>query len=74
MNIGAGKNFNWNSFSQEVQDAIKPGIADAWDDFGAVMKKVETGEIGSGDAFGSNSTALLVKERGIGRHLGITAT
>ena len=40
-------------FCPEIQEAIKLGISAAWDDFAAVMKKVEVGEIGSGDAFGS---------------------
>lgn len=53
LNIGAEKDFNWKGFSPEIQEAIKLGISDAWDDFASVMKKVETGEIGSGDAFGS---------------------
>jgi len=53
LNIGANKDFNWEGFSPEVQEAVKLGISDAWDDFDSVMKKVETGEIGSGDAFGS---------------------
>jgi hypothetical protein len=53
LNIGASKEFDWEGFAPEIQEAIKQGIADAWDDFASVMKKVETGEIGSGDAFGS---------------------
>jgi hypothetical protein len=53
LNIGAGKTFDWDAFSPEIQEAIKLGISDAWDDFSSVMKKVEAGEVGSGDAFGS---------------------
>ena len=53
LNLGANKDFDWEGFSPEIQEAIKMGISDAWDDFASVMKKVETGEIGSGDAFGS---------------------
>jgi len=53
LNIGAGKDFNWEGFSPEVQKAIEMGISDAWEEFESVMRKVETGEIGSGDAFGS---------------------
>lgn len=53
LNVGANKYFDWEGFTPEIQEAIKQGIADAWDDFASVMKKVETGEIGSGDAFGS---------------------
>lgn len=53
LNIGVDKDFNWEGFSPELQEAIELGISDAWDDFESVMRKVETGEIGSGDAFGS---------------------
>lgn len=53
LDLGAGKDFDWDSFSPEIQEAIGQGIKDAWDDFASVMKKVEAGEIGSGDAFGS---------------------
>jgi hypothetical protein len=53
LNIGANKDFDWEGFTPEIQEAIKLGISDAWDDFAALMKKVEAGEVGSGDAFGS---------------------
>ena len=53
LNIGANKHFDWEGFTPEIQKAIKLGISDAWDDFASVMKKVQTGEVGSGDAFGS---------------------
>jgi hypothetical protein len=53
LNLGANKEFNWEGFSPEIQEAIQLGISDGWDEFASVMKKVEVGEIGSGDAFGS---------------------
>lgn len=53
LNLGANKDFDWEGFSPEIQKAIQQGISDAWDDFALVMKKVEAGEISSGDAFGS---------------------
>ena len=53
LNIGAGKTFDWDSFSPEIQEAIGQGIADAWADFGELKKKADAGEIGSGDAFGT---------------------
>jgi len=53
LNIGANKDFDWECFSPEIQEAIKLGMSDAWEDFASVMKKVETGEVGSGDTFGS---------------------
>jgi len=53
LNLGANKTFDWEGFTPPIQEAIKLGISDAWYDFASVMKKVEAGEIGSGDAFGS---------------------
>ena len=31
LNIGAGKTFDWEAFSPEIQQAIGQGIADAWE-------------------------------------------
>ncbi len=53
LNIGAGMDFNWDSFSPEVQEAIEQGIKDAWGDFAELKKKADAGEISSGDAFGT---------------------
>ena len=53
LNIGAGKDFAWDSFSPEIQAAIGEGIADAWADFAELKKRVDAGEIGPGDAFGT---------------------
>jgi hypothetical protein len=30
LNIGAGKDFNWEAFSPEIQAAVQAGIGDAW--------------------------------------------
>ena len=53
LNIGAGNDFDWNEFSPQIQEAIEPGISDAWAEFAEFKKRVEAGEIGSGDAFGT---------------------
>lgn len=53
LKIGAGLEFNWGDFSPEIQEAIKLGIADAWEDFAAIKAKAEAGELGSGDVFGT---------------------
>jgi hypothetical protein len=53
LNIGAGKAFNWDSFSPEVQEAIGQGIKDAWADFADLKKKADAGEISSGEVFGT---------------------
>ncbi len=53
LNIGAGKTFDWDAFSPEIQQAIGQGIADAWAEFEELKKKADAGELGSGDAFGT---------------------
>jgi hypothetical protein len=53
LNIGAGKAFNWEKFSPEIQAAIGQGIADAWADFADLRKQAEAGKVGSGDIFGT---------------------
>jgi hypothetical protein len=53
LNIGADKNFDWDSFSTEIQEAIAQGIRDAWGDFAALKAKADAGEIGSGEVFGT---------------------
>ena len=53
LGIGAGKTFDLSKFSPEVQKAVGQGIADAWLDFAALKKRIETGEVSSGDAFGT---------------------
>lgn len=53
LDIGAGKTFNWDSFTPEIQKAIGQGIANAWKDFAELKKRADTGEIGSGDVFGT---------------------
>jgi len=53
LDIGAGKTFNWNKFSPEIQTAISSGIADAWNDFAKLKKELEAGTIGSGAIFGT---------------------
>ena len=53
LDIGAGKDFKWEAFSPEIQEAIQRGIADAWVDFTDLKTRIEAGEVGSGDAFGT---------------------
>jgi hypothetical protein len=53
LDLGAGKDFDWDSFSPEIQEAIGQGIKDAWADFDELKNKVDAGEVGSGDAFGT---------------------
>ena len=53
LNISAGKTFDWNKLSPEIQAAIGQGIADAWDEFAELKKLADAGEVGSGDVFGT---------------------
>jgi len=53
LDIGAGQTFDWDKFSPEIQAAIGQGIADAWADFAKLKKRAETGEVVSGDVFGT---------------------
>jgi hypothetical protein len=53
LDIGAGKTFDWKSFSPEIQEAIGQGIADAWADFADLKKRADAGQVGSGDIFGT---------------------
>ena len=53
LGIGAGKTFDWDAFSPEVQAAIGQGIADAWAEFAALKKRADAGEVSSGDVFGT---------------------
>ncbi|TGD74872.1 DUF1254 domain-containing protein [Mangrovimicrobium sediminis] len=53
LDIGAGKAFDWDAFSPDIQAAIAQGIADAWEDFAQLKQRAERGEVGSGDIFGT---------------------
>ncbi|KAA1189481.1 DUF1254 domain-containing protein [Pseudohalioglobus sediminis] len=53
LGIGAGKTFDWDAFSPDVQEAIGQGMADAWGDFAAAKARADAGEVGSGDVFGT---------------------
>ncbi len=54
LGIGAGKPFDIDTFAPEIQQAITDGIADFWQqDFAGIMQRVNTGELSSGDVFGT---------------------
>jgi hypothetical protein len=53
LNIGAGKDFNWDAFSPEIQEAIKQGIADAWAEFAELKKLADAGKVTSDQVFGT---------------------
>lgn len=53
IGVGAGKKFEADKLSPEIKAAIEGGMADAWADFAQVKKKMDVGEITSGDLFGT---------------------
>jgi len=53
IDIGAGKTFDPSKLSPEMKAAIGQGIADAWADFGGLVKQFDAGKVTSGDVFGT---------------------
>jgi len=54
LGIGAGKPFSGQELAPEIKKAIEEGIAAVWqEDFAAFMKRVNAGEVTSGDIFGT---------------------
>ncbi|RJF91880.1 DUF1254 domain-containing protein [Noviherbaspirillum saxi] len=55
LGIGAGKKFDAQAFAPETRKAIEDGIADAWLAIAEVDKQINSGELTSGDIFGSRA-------------------
>jgi hypothetical protein len=56
IGVGAGKDFDISKLSPEVKTAFEEGIKDAWTvDFAGIKKKIDAGEITSGDLFGTRA-------------------
>ena len=53
IGVGAGKTFDASKLSPELKKAIEDGMADAWADFASLKKRVDGGEVTSGDVFGT---------------------
>lgn len=54
IGIGAGRTIDFSKLSPELKVAYEQGIADAWSDLEALkIEKLDTGEVTSGDVFGS---------------------
>jgi len=53
LGIGVNQEFKWEEFTPEIQEAIKLGITDAWEEFAAIKSQAEAGELGSADLFGT---------------------
>jgi hypothetical protein len=53
IGIGGGKTFDPEKLSPEMKAAIEQGVADAWADFGGLVKQFDAGKVTSGDVFGT---------------------
>ena len=53
INVGAGKTFDVSKLSPEMKTAIELGIKDAWGELAGLQKRVDAGELTSGDMFGT---------------------
>jgi hypothetical protein len=53
INIGGGKTFDASKLSSGMKTATEQGIADAWADFGGLVKLFDEGKVTSGDVFGT---------------------
>jgi hypothetical protein len=53
IGVGAGKTIDASKLSPEMKAAIEQGMADAWADFGGLVKLFDAGKVTSGDVFGT---------------------
>jgi hypothetical protein len=53
IGAGAGKTLDANTLSPELKTAIEQGMADAWADLASLQKRIDAGEVTSGDLFGT---------------------
>ena len=53
IGVGAGKTFDASTLAPEIKTAIEQGMADAWVDIGGLQKKLDAGEVTTGDVFGT---------------------
>ena len=53
LGIGPGGEFDAAKLSPEMLQAVKDGMADAWAETEAIAKRMDTGELSSGDLFGT---------------------
>ncbi|WP_348631873.1 DUF1254 domain-containing protein [Rhizobium leguminosarum] len=55
IGIDAGKTFDAGTLPPTTETAIEQGMADAWADLAALHKRIEAGEVTSGDMFGTRA-------------------
>jgi hypothetical protein len=67
IGVGAGKTFDPDKLSPEMKAAIGQGIADAWAEFAGGVNQLASGQLKSGDLFG---TRAYMKGNYLNRMLG----
>src|SRR5580658_746010 len=55
IGIGAGKTFDVAKLSPEIKTAMEQGMADAWAEHAALQKRVNAGEVSTGEFFGTRA-------------------
>jgi hypothetical protein len=53
IGVGGGRTFDASKLSPELKTAIEQGMADAWADLASLQKRIDAGEVTSGDLFGT---------------------
>jgi hypothetical protein len=55
IGVGGGKTFDASTLSPEIKTAMEQGVADAWVDLENLKKQIDSGEVTSGDLFGTRA-------------------
>jgi hypothetical protein len=53
IGVGAGLSIDVDKLAPDMKEALEQGIADAWTDFADLKKRVDAGEVTSGQMFGT---------------------
>jgi hypothetical protein len=53
IGAGAGRRIDVDKLATDIREALEQGIADAWTDFADLKKRVDAGEVTSGQMFGT---------------------
>jgi hypothetical protein len=53
IGAGAGRRIDVDKLAPDIREALEQGIADAWTDFADLKKRVDAGEVTSGQMFGT---------------------
>jgi hypothetical protein len=53
IGLGAGLSIDLDKLAPDIREALEQGIADAWTDYADLKKRVDAGEVTSGQMFGT---------------------